>query len=282
MKIGINSMVWKAPLTNDDLYLVQRAKDMGYDVFEVVIGREPPRFDVGLMRRALDEAGIGRTLCGGLSDDMDITSADPAVRNKGIDFLKLGVDTAVAIGARVWLGALSSAIGRRGTMSADERARQWECSVESLRKVAPYADKAGVRLAVEVLNRWENNFLNTSEEAIRLVDEVGSPAVGILADTYHFNIEEVDIAQAIRDCGHRVYAFHSCENNRSAPGHGHIPWEAVRQALLDIKYDGPIVIESFDPQNDVLSNRFAMWRPLAPDQDTLAREGLAFLRKVFG
>lgn len=281
MQVGANSMIWTLPLTDADLGLVRHVRELGFDVFEVVIGREPPQFNVQRMREALDAQGLGRTLCGGLGADMDITSPDPAVRARGLQHIHTALDLAKQLQAPVFLGALASCIGRKGAMQGAAREEQFELSAKALREVVPHAEDVGVRLAVEVLNRFENNFLNTVEEGIRLVDMVGSPSVGLLLDTFHQNIEEASIPAAIRAAGHRIYAFHSCENNRAAPGSGLVDWVGVRDALRDAKYAGPLVIESFNPDNAIVASRFNIYRRFAPTQDDLARDGLRFLKKLF-
>ena len=268
-------MVWTLPLTDDDLGLVKHARELGFDVLEVVVGREPPQFNAQRMRAALDAEGMGRTLCGGLGVDMDLTSLDPAVRARGLQHIHMGIDLAKQLGAEVFLGALASCVGRRGPMQGAAREQQFELSAAALREVAPHAEDAGVKLAVEVLNRFENNFLNTADEGVRLVDMVGSPAVGLLLDTFHMNIEEYSMRDAIRAAGKRIYAFHACENNRAAPGKGLVDWVGVRDALRAVEYQGPLVIESFNPDNEIVQNRFNIYYRFAPTQDDLARDGLS-------
>jgi D-psicose/D-tagatose/L-ribulose 3-epimerase len=281
MQVGANSMIWTLPLTDDDLPLVKHVRELGFDVFEVVIGREPAQFTPRRLREALDAEGLGRTLCGGLGVEMDITSKDPAVRARGLQHIHGALDLAKELGAGVFLGAMGPCIGRKGPMQGAAREEQFELCAKALREVVPHAEDVGVKLAVEVLNRFECNFLNTVDEGIRLVDMVGSPAVGLLLDTFHQNIEEASIPAAIRAAGKRTYAFHSCENNRAAPGSGLIDWTGVRDALRDVAYPGPVVIESFNPDNQIVASRFNIYRRFAPTQDDLARDGVRFLKQLF-
>jgi D-psicose/D-tagatose/L-ribulose 3-epimerase len=102
-----------------------------------------------------------------------------------------------------------------------------------------------------------------------------------MLDSFHMNIEEKSLGDAIRTVGPRLRHFHSCENDRGAPGSGHVPWSEVAEALHDIGYDGPVVIESFSDQIESIAKAAAIWRPLAPTQDALAQEGLTFLRQLF-
>ncbi|MBW3634582.1 MAG: sugar phosphate isomerase/epimerase, partial [Chloroflexi bacterium] len=137
-----------------------------------------------------------------------------------------------------------------------------------------------IRLAVEPLNRFETSFLTTAAQTMEVVARVDSPALGVLLDTFHMNIEEKDQAAAIHQVGDKLAHFHACGNDRGAPGADHIAWEAITAALSETGYDGAVVIESFTPDNQTIARAAAIWRPLAETQDTLARDGLAFLRGV--
>jgi len=114
-------------------------------------------------------------------------------------------------------------------------------------------------------------------QTMEVVDRVDSPAIGVLLDTFHMNIEEKDQAAAIRHVGDKLAHFHACGNDRGAPGADHIPWESITAALHEIGYPGAVVIESFTPDNQTIARAAAIWRPLAGTQDDLARDGLAFL-----
>ena len=113
---------------------------------------------------------------------------------------------------------------------------------------------------------------------VEVVDRVDSPSCQIMLDTFHMNIEEKSLGDAIRAAGPRLKHLHSCENDRGAPGSGHIPWDNVAKALKDINYDGPVVIESFTDKVESISRAAAIWRSLAPTQDALAVDGLTFLK----
>ena len=135
-------------------------------------------------------------------------------------------------------------------------------------------------LGVEPLNRFETSFLNLASQAIDVIDRVDHPACQIMLDTFHMNIEERSLGDAIRATGHRLCHLHACENDRGAPGTGHVPWDEVAQALRDIDFDGPVVIESFTSKVTTIARAAAIWRPLAASQDQLASEGVKFLRKL--
>jgi D-psicose/D-tagatose/L-ribulose 3-epimerase len=138
-----------------------------------------------------------------------------------------------------------------------------------------------VVLCLEPLNRFETSFINLASQAIEVIDRVNHPACRIMLDTFHMNVEERHLGDAIRATGKRLAHVHTCENDRGAPGSGHVPWEDVRKALADIGYDGPVVIESFTDKVKSIARAAAIWRPFADSQDALAEDGLKFLKGLF-
>jgi D-psicose/D-tagatose/L-ribulose 3-epimerase len=122
--------------------------------------------------------------------------------------------------------------------------------------------------------------MNTAEQVMEVVDRVASPALGVLLDTFHMNIEEHDPAAAIRLCKGHLAHFHACGCDRGAPGDDQIPWPKIAAALRDTAYEGPLVIESFTIENQAIARAAAIWRALAPTQDAIATDGLRFLKGV--
>jgi D-psicose/D-tagatose/L-ribulose 3-epimerase len=173
-----------------------------------------------------------------------------------------------------------SAVGRTWQMSAAERERDMLVLVAALRDLAAYAAARGVVLCIEPLNRFETSFINLAAQASELVDRVDHPSCRLMLDTFHMNIEERALGEAIRAAGKRLCHVHACENDRGAPGSGHVPWADVAAALRDIGYDGPVVIESFTSKVKSIARAAAIWRSFAATQDDLARDGLAFLKEL--
>jgi D-psicose/D-tagatose/L-ribulose 3-epimerase len=133
---------------------------------------------------------------------------------------------------------------------------------------------------VEALNRFETSFINLAEQAVELVRMIDSPAIRIMIDTFHANIEEKSIGKAIEYAGPYIMHIHANENDRGIPGSGHVPWNEVAAALKKVHYDGAMVIESFTTEVKEIARAAAIWRPPAPNQDMLATDGMAFLRKL--
>ena len=186
-----------------------------------------------------------------------------------------------ALGATNVVGPLYSAVGRTWQATADERKKDLDLLVGQLKELAKYAGERGVVICVEPLNRFETSFLNLASQAIEVVDRVDHGACGLLLDTFHMNIEEQSIGAAIRLAGSRMKHVHACENDRGAPGSGHIPWGEVVDACRAVNYQGPAVIESFTLAVKSIARAAAIWRPLAATQDGLAQDGLRFLRSQF-
>ncbi|UXN74069.1 sugar phosphate isomerase/epimerase [Devosia sp. A8/3-2] len=208
-----------------------------------------------------------------MAHQRDVSSDDPAIRANGASYMLDCIRLAQAVDSTLVSGPLYSAVGKTRLVSADQKARERARCVENLREVGKVASDAGVTMGIEPLNRFETDMINLVEQAIELIEEIGQPAYKIHIDTFHSNIEEKSIPDAIRSAGSLLGHFHACENDRGTPGTGHIDWLGVRDALREIGYEGPVVIESFTPGAVEIAKAAAIWRPLAPSRDELAREG---------
>jgi D-psicose/D-tagatose/L-ribulose 3-epimerase len=197
-----------------------------------------------------------------------------------MQYIRACIRASQAIGARNLVGPIYSAVGRVWQSTAEERLRDTELLVDSLGVLARYAGDHGVTLGIEPLNRFETSFINLAEQVVDVVDRVNHPACRVMLDTFHMNIEERSLGDAIRLTGARLCHLHACENDRGAPGSGHVPWDQVAGALEAIGYDGPVVIESFTAKVKTIARAAAIWRSLAASQDLLAADGLAFLRRT--
>ena len=172
-----------------------------------------------------------------------------------------------------------SSVGRAEAESPAARKAQWKLVVKHLRHLADYAGERGITLAVEPLNRFETDFLNTCEQALELVDAVGSPAVKVHLDTFHMNIEQKDQGAAIRKAGKLLGHFHACGSDRGTPGNDHIDWKPIAAALKAVGYKGDVVIESFTTDVKVIAKAAAIWRRMEPTRNEIAVKGLKFLKK---
>jgi D-psicose/D-tagatose/L-ribulose 3-epimerase len=275
--LGASTWIWTSPFGDDGLGLVGRAKALGFDVLEIAV-EDPDLITAARLRAAGEEAGVAFTVCGAFGPDRDLSHEDPAVRATAMEYVRRCVDLAAELGAPHFVGPMYSAVGRTRMLEPLERDAQRALAVESLKRLAEHAAQRGVRLAVEPLNRFETDLVNTTEQALELLDRVGADGVGILLDTFHMNIDEKSIGDAIRLAGDALLQVHTCENDRGTPGTGHVPWEELFAALRDIDFGGPLVIESFTPAVKEIAKAVSLWRPLDAEPDELARRGAAFLR----
>ena len=277
--IGVNAWVWVSPPTDAAIAeMAPRVKEMGFDVLELGL-ENPGDWDPARMAEVFAANDLGAAVCVAMGPGRDLT--DPDLVRSTRDYVRTCIDAVAALGGNVVAGPLYTPVGKTWQMDDEERAATSDRLVEGLKPLADYAGERGVRLAVEPLNRFETSFLNTAAQTMEVVDRVDSPAVGVLLDTFHMNIEEKDQAAAIRLVGDKLAHFHACGNDRGTPGADHIAWQAITAALRKTGYDGAVVIESFTPDNQTIARAAAIWRPLAETQEALARDGLAFLQGQF-
>ena len=178
-------------------------------------------------------------------EDVDLAHPDAGVREEALDYYLRLLDFAVAVGAPVV--SCHGAVGRVRALATIEE--EYAHLLAGVQRIAARAAELNLRLAMEVLNRYESHLLNTAAQAIQFVTDVAdvadvsAPNVGILLDAYHMNIEEADPAAAILDAGEHLILFHAADSNRQAVGRGHTDFLALMGALRRVGYAGDIVIE---------------------------------------
>ncbi|MBZ0282258.1 MAG: sugar phosphate isomerase/epimerase [Anaerolineae bacterium] len=280
MKFGVNGWVWVSPLTTDELKtLAPKVKHMGFDMLEVPIeGLNDLDFAAGA--QILKANGLGASTCAAMGPDRDLIHGDSAIRENGMSYIRQCIDATHTLGATNLVGPIFSAVGRVWQQTPDDRAKDVDLLVQNLSTLAKYAGDKGVVLGIEPLNRFETSFINTADQAIEIIDRVNHPSCQIMLDSFHMNIEEKSLGAAIRKTGKRLCHFHACENDRGAPGSGNVTWNEVGQALRDIGFDGPVVIESFTSKVKTIARAAAIWRSFERSQDALAENGVEFLKRL--
>ncbi len=274
MKLGIHAYAWCAQWSNDTLPLIDRVKQLGMDFIEIPL-MCLETFDAVAVRARLEQVGLGAVTSTVLLGDTDITSDDPAIRANGVAYLCACVRATAEIGARSFSGVIYSQHVKQ--LPARPEERHWHYSAECLREVAREAADLGVAIGLEPVNRYETCLVNTCEQAVRLKEMIGEPNVKIHLDTYHMNIEEKDFYEATMRAGRDLLHYHLCENDRGIPGTGLVDWDGIFTALAEINYQGNAALESFVECTGNMNTW--VWRQLAPDGDTLLREGVAFIRR---
>lgn len=280
MKYGMNTFLWSDDVTGEKyLPLFERFKQMGFDAVE------PAIFDTDTAKfaelgRQFDGMGLERTAVTALSPERNLISADAGVRAAGLTHLKRAIDCCHAMGSSLLAGPTYAALGVfSGAGPTDQ---EWAWAVEGLRAAAEHAAQAGVVMAPEFLNRFEIYLLNCSADAHRMVKEIDHPNLKMMYDTFHANIEEKDIGQAISDCSDALVHVHISENDRSTPGQGLVQWDDTFAALKAIGYTGYLTIEAFGLGLGDLAAATKIWRRMFEDEEQLASEGLAFMKASWG
>lgn len=277
-KIGIEIFYWIDNWGDDQISYFQKAKDCGFDSVEISFVSGPEIIDVPRMRAELERLDLDVFCSTGLSAATDITSEDHTIREAGIAYLRQCLETAQALGSPI-VGGVTYAPWLEFP-DAENLQPYRDRSAAALREVAKIASDLGVTLTVEVLNRFETFMFNTAHDGLAFLQQIDNPAVKLQLDTYHMNMEEDNLAAAIRLAGDSLGHFHCAASNRKLPGQGHIQWAEIKQALDDIGYQGHMIIETF-PNPDVETGRTVnTWRSLVQDFDSEVVESLSFLREI--
>lgn len=274
MKYGMNLLLWSGEVTAELLPVCEQLKQMGYD------GVELPMFNLDLdyaaLGKSLDDLGLGRTAVTIRNEEDNPISPSVEVRQKGIEASKRTLDRCAEAGVETLVGPYHSAIGLfSGAGPTDD---EWKWGVESMRAVAEHAGSVGVRLGVEALNRFECYFLNAHADAARFVREVDHPACGMMYDTFHSNIEEKSVSDAVMAGGDKLFHIHISENDRSTPGQGGVAWDENFDAITQSGYDGWMVIEAFGLSLPEIAAATKIWRRMFDTEMSLAEQGLNFMK----
>ena len=274
MKFGMNLLLWTGELNDDLLPVLESLKEMGYDGVELPIFN--PDLDYAAWGTKLDAVGLERTAVTVRSEEDNPISPDASVRAAGVAATKKALDCCAASGATILVGPYHSALGLFSGSGPTED--EWKWGVDSMRQVAEHAGSVGVTLGVECLNRFETYLLNTHADAARFAADVDHPSCQIMYDTFHANIEEKSIADAIRASKDFLCHVHISENDRSTPGQGNVRWEENFDTLKEIGYDGYMMIEAFGLALPELAAATKIWRRMYDSEEQLARDGLAFMK----
>jgi D-psicose/D-tagatose/L-ribulose 3-epimerase len=279
MQFGINTFLFTSPFTDDSTKWFKTFKSWGFDSVEIAVEHES-HIDPAYVKSELDRNGlVAGTLCGAFGPGRDLRGT-PEEQQASLDYVHKLIDMMGILDAPVLVGPIYSAVGRAEFVPEKERRAQWKQVVKHLKTLCKYAEKKKKAIALEPLNRFETDFINTCDQAIQMIQDVGSPALLIHLDTFHMNIEEKEPAKAIRKAGKRLGHFHACGSDRGTPGNDHIHWKSIAKALKKIRYKGDVTIESFTPDVLVIAKAASIWREMEPNKNDIAIKGLKFLRKA--
>ena len=275
MKFGMNLLLWSGDLNDDLMPVLQSLKQMGYD------GVEFPLFEADVDQCAewgkrFDDLGLERTAVTVRGEEDNPISPDAAVRAKGVANTCMALDACQAANATHLVGPYHSALGVFSGAGPTED--EWKWGVESMRAVAEHAEKTGVILGVECLNRFETYLLNSHADAARFAKDVDHPNCRVMYDTFHANIEEKSVADALTACADVLCHVHISENDRSTPGQGGVKWNENFDGLKAIGYNGWMMVEAFGLALPEIAAATKIWRRMYQSEEQLARDALAFMK----
>src|SRR5262245_12509931 len=279
MRIGINTFLFTSPFTNQSTKLFGQFKKWGFESVEIPV-EDLSHIDPAHVKRELKKHGlVCGSVCACMGPDRDLRGT-PQQQRTGIQYMMGLIDQMVVLDCPSLIGPVYSAVGRADAVPPAEYKRQWKTVVKNLKTLCNYAEKQRKQVCLEPLNRFETDFINTCDQGLKMLKDVGSPALKLHLDTFHMNIEEKHQADSIRKAGRRLGHFHACGSDRGTPGNDSIDWKSIAKALKDVRYQNDIVIESFTTDVKVIARAAAIWRRIEPTQDEIAVKGLKFLRKT--
>lgn len=281
IKTGVSTWLWTSPLNTDTVDEVfRKISEHGFQAVEIAV-EDPAVLDKQVVKLALEKYNLVPVVCAAFGSSRDLTHHDPAIHQQCFEYIEECLQCAVAWGANFVAGPMYSAVGKTRMLPPAQRAAEWQLAVKNLGIACEMAADYNCMLAIEPLNRFESDLVNTANDVVRMIRDINHPAAKIMLDSFHMNIEESDPYAAIITAGQDLIHMQISENHRGIPGRGITPWTRYRDALKAIRYSSVVSIESFTPQNQELAGAVCIWRPFAESQDQFAREGLRFMRELF-
>lgn len=275
MQYGMNLLLWTSHVTEEHRPVLEMLKKQGYD------GVELPMFELDVAHyqkvgKWLKDFGLGCTAVTCRGTDDNPASPDAKVRAAGVANNKKVLDCCQAVGATHLAGPYHSALGY--FTGSGPTADEWKWAVDGMRQVAEHAAKTNVTLAVEYLNRFECYLLTNAVDCARFCKDVNHPRARMMYDTFHANIEEKKIPEAIKACKDYTVHVHISENDRGTPGQGHVQWKETFDTLKETGYDGWMVVEAFGLALPALAAATKIWRKMFDSEEQLSRDALAFMK----
>lgn len=286
MKYGTLYAYWTSEWHGDFLYYAKKVADLGFDILEISAGKllEMSDNEIVQLRTTAKDLGLSISSNIGPPKNKDVASKDPEIRKQGIQFLSDIMIRMDKLDSRILVGVINTYWP--SDFDDTDKDGLWCRGVESVKQLSKLAQSLGIDYCIEAVNRFESSVINTSEEGVRFCSDVDNSSVKLLLDTFHMNIEEDNIAAAIRHAGNYLGHLHVGEGNRKVPGQGHLPWTEIGQALRDISYDKGVVMEPFIHSGGQVGKDIKVWRDLREgitlDQmDDEIKTSLQFLKHNF-
>ncbi|EPR67723.1 sugar phosphate isomerase/epimerase family protein [Cyclobacterium qasimii] len=277
IKLAVSTWLWTSPFSSDTISLFPKIKQMGFDAVEIPV-EDPSIINTEIVEKALKDNGLSPIICAAFGPSRDLTHDDPGFHKTSFDYIQACFDISASLGAEFVAGPMYSAVGKARLVSPEQKKIEWDRAVNNLHKVCQMAEKSGQKIALEALNRFETDLINTTSDLMQLISDINHPAARVLLDGFHMNIEEPSIEAAILQAGEKLIHVQVSENNRGTPGTGQTRWDDFKSGLEKVNYQGVVTIESFTPEIKELAGAVCIWRPLAESQDKFASEGFNFLK----
>ncbi len=284
-KIGINSIsLVKEWPENDFSPLIKKAASLGFDAIELFTAYlvNHPKEKIDEYRSISGDLGIELQFSTGLGEDQDLSSAAESIRQNGLAHVRKTLEIVSYLNGRVWGGLTHSAWSSK-IKTINEKYIRRDIALKSVKEVIKYAEDNGILYCIESVNRFESFMINTAQEAVDFVNEVGSPNAKINLDTFHMNIEENDMIEALLIAGDKLGHLHVGENNRKLPGFGSADWDAMLKALKQTGYKGTISYEPFVLFGGGIADAVSLWRDLSngatqEQLDEMMKKSIEFMR----
>jgi D-psicose/D-tagatose/L-ribulose 3-epimerase len=275
-RFGVSLFLWTAAFTKQSSGLLSKVAELGFDLVEIPLDLLS-EIDVERTKKELADCELQCTCCAVMGPERDLINEDSSIRKNAKEYLQSCIKMCSQWNSKIFCGPLYTASGKLPGRARTEQ--EWDMCVKSLREIGEVAADYGVVLAIEPLNRFETYFLNTTEDAVKLIENVDHTHVKLLLDTFHMNVEEKDFYKAFKLAGEDLVHVHANENDRGTPGSGHVDWPGIFKALDEIGYDRALVMEAFVPGIKQIAKAACIWREIFPNKEEFAKEGLAFLKE---
>lgn len=280
MKYGVSTWLWESPFNTRSVALFPKIKGMGYDLVEIPV-EDPDLIDGEVVKKALEDNGLDAVVCGAFGPAKDLTHKEASVHQNCFDYIEKCFELCNLWGVDFFAGPMYAAVGKARMLPLEDRKKEWELAVANVGKVCAMAQDHGLSIALEPLNRFESDMINTAEDVMRFIKDINHSNAKVLLDGFHMTIEEGNIVEAIKMVGDKLLHVQVSENHRGIPGTGLTPWADFAEGLKAIDYTGAIVIESFTPEIKELAGAVCIWKNLAKSQDEFASQGIEFLKRKF-
>jgi len=274
-KIGMNLLLWGTEIDESLFPVLEKIKEIGYDGVEIPIFDTTPEKWFS-WRQKLDSLGLDRVAVTINGPDFNQISPDPAMRKATLERNKKAIDCAMILGSELLTGPFHSALGVITGKPATKDELLW--AKENLWDLAEYADKMGITLGLEYLNRFESYLVSCTDELLALVNDINHPACKIMFDTFHANIEEKSLPEAIKKLGDKLIHVQLSENDRSTLGQGHNDFKEILTALESINYSGMLSIEAFSQKLSAAN----IWRKMFDSEEQLITDSFKYLKSLVG